>query len=78
MRYDQQVRIARMLDAVTLQRPEVIRIAQLGSQLFEDSPILFCAVRTDFAGEMMPKVRLDSVVIEQRVVHVEQKDYAAE
>jgi molybdenum cofactor cytidylyltransferase len=76
MRNDQQVRGARMLSAVTLQRAEVIRVAQLGSELLKSSPILLRTLRADFIGEVPLQVCCNAVVVQERVVDVEQKDDA--
>ena len=77
MRNDQQVRGARMLSAVTLQRAEVIGVAELGSELLKSPPILLRTLRADFIGEVPLQVCCNAVVVQERVVDVEQKDDAA-
>src|SRR5438067_13787601 len=77
IRNAQQVRCARMFGPIPLQSAEVIRIAQFGPQSLENSPIFLRSLRADFAGEVALQIRCDSVVINQRVVYVEQEDDAS-
>ena len=65
--------VVRMLDAITLQRAEVIRIAELGAQLLENRPVAFLALRADLARQMAPEIVGDPIVVQQRVVDVEKK-----
>ena len=58
---------------VALQGAQVVRIAQLGAQRFEYRPVPIPACGAEFALEMVPEVVLHAVVVEQRVVHVEQE-----
>ena len=71
-RHAEHLRIARMLDAVALERAEVVGVAELGPELLEDVPVALLAVVAEHVGHVPPEVALDRVVVEQRVVHVEQ------
>src|SRR2546425_6042977 len=72
-RHEQQARVARISEPVALQRAQVIRVAQLGAQLFEDCPVPIPARRSELEGKMFPEVVLDEVVVEQRIVAVEEE-----
>src|SRR4026209_1887684 len=74
MRDRQQMRVARVLSAVPLKSPQVIRIAQLPSQLFEDRPVSFLPLVADFALKITPQVFCYPIVVQQRIIHVEEKD----
>ena len=50
--------------------PQSLRVAQL----LEDGPIRARALRADLRFEVAPEILRDAVVIEQRIVHVEQKN----
>ena len=63
----------RILNAIPLQRAEIVRIAELDAQLLENRPVALLALRADLAREMTPEVVGDAIVVEQRVVHVEEK-----
>src|SRR6185369_16194608 len=63
-----------MLDAVTLQCAEVVSVTEFGAQLFEERPIVLGASGADFALEVAFEVGGNAVVVEQRVVHVEQEN----
>src|SRR6266568_8249493 len=66
-----------MFVPIPLQSAEVIRIAQLGPQLLENSPIFLRSLRANLAGEVALQISCHSVVIQQRVVYVEQEDDAS-
>src|SRR5262245_46702556 len=72
-----RVRIARALDAVALQRTEVVGVAQFRAKLLEDLPVAPLAVGPRRLQEMTPQIGDHRVVVEQRVVDVEQKDDVA-
>src|SRR5436190_19931286 len=74
IRNAQQIRGARMFGPIPLQSAEVIRIAQFGPQLLENEPIFLRSLRADFAGEVALQIGCHSIVIQQRVVYVEQED----
>ncbi len=74
-RHGQQVRIARVRLAVALQRPEDVRVAELAAQLLEDLEKLVGPAEPHLAHQVLPEVDDDAVVVEQRVVDVEQEDH---
>jgi len=71
--HEQQPRIVHVAEAVALQRAQIVRVAQLGAQRFEDCPVAIAARDAELALEMTPEIVLHAVVVEQRVVTIEQK-----
>src|SRR5438477_3945878 len=71
------MRGARMSDPIPLQSAKVIRVAQFTPQLLENAPVFLCSRGADFAGEVALQILCDSVVVNQRVVYVEQEDDAS-
>ncbi len=65
--------IVRILDAIPLQRAEIVGIAELDAELLENRPVALLALCADFAREMAAQVVGDAIVVEQGVVHVEEK-----
>src|SRR5262249_43236615 len=74
IRHRQQMQSARMFVAIFLQSAEIIRVAQFRPQLLENVPIFLRSVRTDLAGKVALQICCHSVVVQQRVVYVEQED----
>src|SRR5947207_12136474 len=74
MRNRKEPRVVRVFAAVTLQGAEIIRVAQLVSQAFEDVPITARPLGANFPFQMAPQVGGDAIVVEQRVVHVEKEN----
>src|SRR5689334_13232002 len=72
-RHQQQPRVAHISEAVALQRAQVVRVAQLGAQLLEDRPVPVPAFDTELAREMIPEIVLHKVIVEQRIVAVEEE-----
>jgi len=68
----EHVGIARVLDAVALECPKVVGVAELGTERFENRPVPFLTIRSDLVGEVALEIGRDAVVVEQRVVDVEQ------
>src|SRR4029079_17696919 len=60
---------------VALQRAQVVGVAQLGAQLFEDRPVPVPPCGAELALEMVSEIILHAVVVEQRVVHVQQEHH---
>lgn len=73
-RNDQQPWVSRVLDAIALQRSEVIGVTEFGTELFEQRPITVGSIKTNFALKVKFEVGNDVVVVQQCVVHVEQED----
>ena len=63
-----------MLDPVALQGAEIIAIAQLGEQLLENRPVSLAARNSELTIEMTLDVILDAVVVEQGIVHIDEKN----
>jgi hypothetical protein len=66
--------ILRMLDPVALEGTEIVAIAQLGEQLLEDCPVSLAARNSELTVEVALDIVLDTVVVEQRVVHIDQEN----
>ncbi len=62
-----------IFDAIALQRAEIIRIAEFLAQLLEDRPIAVMGVFAIFPLQIIAEVLGDAVIVDQRVVDVEQK-----
>src|SRR5437762_1873599 len=77
IRHAKQLLGARMFVPIPLQSAEVIRIPQFGPQLLENPPIFLRSLCADFAGEVALQICCHSVVLQQRVVYVEQEDDAS-
>ena len=70
----EHTRLARMLDAIPLQRAEIVRVTELGPELLEDLPIALLTLDAERVDQMTAEILDHRVVVEQRVVDVEQKD----
>ena len=71
------MRGARVSGAIALQSAKVIRVPQFIPQLLKNAPVFLCSLGADFAGEVALQIFCDSVVVNQRVVYVEQEDDAS-
>ena len=63
-----------MLEPVPLDRAEVVAIAEIHEQLLLDGPVAVPARRPVLALEVLVDVAADPVVVEERVVDVDEKD----
>src|SRR4029077_11917248 len=70
-RHGQQVNIFRVLDAVALQGAEIIAVAQLIEELFENRPVPVAAGRPELTLKVALEVILNAIVVQQRVVDVD-------
>src|SRR5215468_7038430 len=59
---------------VRFESAEIVAVAQLDKQLLEDRPVPVATSGTELALEVAFDVVLDAVVVEQRVVHIDQKN----
>ena len=62
-----------MLEAVPLQGAEVVGVAQLAPERLEDRPVVIGGPGAGLAHEGGVVVALGRVVVEQRIVHVEEE-----
>ena len=69
----EHVRIVRVLHAVALQRPQVVGVAELGAQRFEDRPVALLTLGAERARQVPLEIGGHPVVVEQGVVDVEQE-----
>jgi hypothetical protein len=56
-----------------LQGAEVIRVAELNAQCFEDCPLPIAAFTAKLSPQVLVDISHDAIVIEQRVIYVEQE-----
>ena len=66
--------ILRVLDPVALQGAEIIAIAQFGEQLLENRPVPVAAGSSELTFKVAFDVVLDTVIVEQRIVHIDEKN----
>ena len=66
--------VLRVFDPVTLQRAEIVAIAEFAEQIFQDRPVAITAGGAVIVSQMGFDIRLQRVVIEQCVVDIDQKD----
>jgi hypothetical protein len=71
------VRIVRVFQPILLQGTEVIRVPDLRTELVENVPVPLLPFWADLPLEMAHHVADDPIVIEQRVIDVEQKNDGA-
>ena len=67
-------RIVQIVEPVTFERAEIVGIAEFRPQRLEDRPVAVAGVRAEGRCEMRAEVVLDPVIVQQRVVDVEQED----
>ena len=71
--HQQQLRVVEILEPVALQGAEIVRIAELRAQLFENRPVAITLGTAELTFEMLAEILLHGIVIEQGIVHIEQK-----
>src|SRR5215469_5700561 len=64
-----------MTRAVSLQRAEVVGIPKLGPQRFEDRPVVLLPLVSELPIHVSHQVGHYTIVVEHRVVYVEQRHY---
>ena len=74
MRHGEHAQVARAGVAIALQRAEVVGVAELVPELLEQLPVPAAAVLADLRIEMRAQIGGDAIVVEQRVVDVEEED----
>jgi len=74
-RNGEQAGIAGIHHPVPLEGTKVVGVAELRPQLLEDLEIVVRAPGTDLAYQVALEVHNDTVVVEQRVVHVQEEDH---
>src|SRR5215469_2930931 len=73
-RDQQELRIVEILQAIALQRAEIVRVSELRAQRLEDGPVVVALRAAELAREMCAEVILYRIVVEQCVVDVEQEN----
>ena len=71
----QEVHVVRALHPVPLEGAQVVRIAQLRTQDLEDLPVPLLPVGADLALQVPSEIEDDPIVVEERVVHVEEEHH---
>jgi hypothetical protein len=69
--------IAGTLDAIALEGSQVVGVAEFGAELLEDLPVTLSSFGADFDLKMALEVGGDAVVVDERVVDVEEKNGAS-
>src|SRR5262245_29657366 len=77
IRHGHEMQSALVFVPIPLQSTEIVGVAQLGPQLLENLPIFLRSLQADLTCEMALQICCDSVVIQQRVVYVEQEHDAS-
>ena len=62
-----------ILHPVALQRAEIVRVAEFAAQCLEDLPIAIACGNAVLDADMHIEIGLHAIVVEQRVVDVEQE-----
>ena len=75
--HPQHAGIVHRLQAIELQRPEIIDIALCDAQLLEDRPIAVARSLPVLVRHVRPQIGLHPIVVDQRVVDIEQNDEIA-
>src|SRR6266851_883248 len=70
----QQLHLARVFDAIALEGSDIVAIAELHEQILQNPPIALAGGEAKGALEMVLQVLLDPVIMEQRVVYVDEED----
>src|SRR5215831_12823238 len=73
-RHREKLYIARVLRPVALESSDIVAIAQLREQILKDPPITLAGGDAKGALEMVLEVLLYRVVVEQRVVDIDEED----
>jgi len=71
--HGEEPQFVRILRAIALKSTEVIGIAKARAMVFENPPIPFCPLRADFLDEMVFEIGSNAIIVEQCVIHIEQK-----
>ena len=69
-----QLGLARALDAVSLERTEIVRVPELAAKVLENLPVAALALGAERVAKMTPQILDDGVVVQQCVVDVQQVD----
>ena len=62
-----------VLDPIPLQSAQVVRVAELAPQLFEDRPVSLLRLVSDLTLEVPIEIGRDAIVVDEGVVHVDQE-----
>jgi hypothetical protein len=73
IRNREELRLAGALDAIALEGSEVIGITEFGAELLEDLPVAVGGAGADFGLEMALEIGGDAIIIDERVVDVEEE-----
>jgi len=74
----QELGVPQALEPVSLESAEIVGIAELGPELFEELPITPLALIADDLDEVAFQVLTDSVVVEKGLVDIDQEDQRLE
>jgi hypothetical protein len=68
------VDIFRVLDPVALQGAEIIAVAQVSEELFENRPVSVAAGGPELTFKVALEIILNTVIVEECVVDIDQKN----
>src|SRR5271166_5316739 len=68
----------RVLNAVALQSPQIIRVAQFGANGLEQLPVTLGSFMTDLLLQVALQIGRDMIVVKQRVVYIKEKNGVVE
>src|SRR5947209_4240814 len=74
VRDGEQAEFAWVLHPAALQCAKVIGIAKFAAQLLKDLPIPLLQLMPDLLLQVAAEIICDPIIVQQRVVHVEEKD----
>src|SRR6185503_18936045 len=62
-----------MFNAVSLQGTKIVRVSEFTSQFLKDLPVTVASRRANFLFQEIAQVEGHAVIVEQRIIYVEQK-----
>ena len=68
------MRLVRIREAEPLQGAEIVRVSEFGAELLKEFPVPTLALLPEVLCEVLAQVLCDAIVVEERVVYVEQED----
>jgi len=57
------VRLARELEAIPLERTQIVRVSELRTKLLEDGPVALLALAAGLALQMAPEIGGNAIVV---------------
>src|SRR5262249_6952282 len=73
-RHSQHLRAVQVLNPIALERPKIVGVSELAPQIFKNLPIAVARGAPVCLLEMFAQMPLHAIIVEERVVDVEQED----